>query len=127
MHDPLLEYIISMAEEDPPIETEITLVVGGALITGHVVSEEAYMAHHPLTSLYFQLLSDDDEESGNDESEAEEEAAEEEDEEQDDCDDEAAFVHLRDARCYSPGQPAGGTARVYRIAIGNVSGFTLAG
>ncbi len=124
MLDPLLEHIIALAEDDTPVETHVTLMVGGMLVTGRVVGEAAYMAHHPLTRAYLAL---DEAEADEDEVEAVEAEEDEEDEEEDETDD-VGYVHLRDARTHAPGQGApGGAAGWCRIALTDVSGFMLAG
>ncbi|MFZ5638909.1 MAG: hypothetical protein ACOY82_20245 [Pseudomonadota bacterium] len=122
MHDPLLEHIIDLAEEETPVETEVTLMVGGMLITGRVIGYERYMSLHALTRDYLQLETEGDEETGEDEA-AEDES--DDDEAGDALEDEAVFVHLRDARTHAPGQSPGGLAGLYRIALGDVSGFSL--
>ncbi len=120
MHDPLLEHIIALAEDETPVETEITLMVGGMLVTGHVIGYERYMSLHALTRDYLQLDAE-----GEDENE-EEEVESADDEDADDAfEDEAVFVHLRNARPHAPGQTPGGLAGLYRIALGDVSGFSL--
>lgn len=117
MHDPLLEHIIALAEEETPVETEVTLMVGGMLITGRVIGYERYMSLHALTRDYLQLETEGDEETGEDEGA--------EDEDDDAFEDEAVFVHLRDARTHAPGQSPGGLVGLYRISLGDVSGFSL--
>lgn len=121
MHDPLLEHVIALAEEDTPIEAEVTLIVGGMLVTGHVIGYDKYMSHHALTQAYSELDAEAD-----DDAEAEEAGDEEEGEDEDeDLDDEAAFVHLRDARLHAAGQSPSGTGGFYRIALADVAGFSL--
>lgn len=117
MYDPLLEHIIDLAEAETPVEAHVTLVAGGILVTGHVVSEDKYMAHHALTRAW---LEQDDE--AEDESDVEPSAeGDEEDEEDDDFDDDVAYLHLRDA------QAAGGKLGFFRVALTDVSGFSLVG
>jgi hypothetical protein len=115
MYDPLLEHIIDLAEAETPVEVEVTLIVDGMLVTGHVISEETYMAHHALTRAYLEL---DDEAEDESEADASDEG-DEEDEEDDDFDDEVAYLHLRDA--HAPGGKLG----FFRVALGDVSGFSL--
>lgn len=117
MYDPLLEHIIDLAEAETPVEAEVALIVGGALITGHVISEEKFMAQHALTRAYLELDAEADGESDADASEE----GDEEDEEDDDFDDEVAYLHLRDA------QAAGGKLGFFRVALSDVSGFALRG
>lgn len=121
MHDPLLEHIITLAEDETPVETEVTLIVGGMLITGHVIGYETYMAHHALTRAYLELDVEAEDELGVDEVDE----AVDNDEDDDSFDDEGAFVHLRDARVHAPGQTPGGALSFYRVALGDVAGFSL--
>ena len=123
MYDPLLEHIIDLAEAEIPVEAEVTLIVGGMLVTGRVVSEETYMTHHALTRAYLELDDESEEES---DAEASDEG-DDEDEDDDDSDDEIVFVHLRNACTHAPGQPAGGTGAYYRISLADVTGFSLVG
>ncbi len=117
MYDPLLEHLIELAEAETPVEAEVSLIIGGMLVTGHVVSEEKYMAGHPLTRAYLEL---DAEAEGESDADASEES-DEDDEEDDDFDDEVAYLHLRDA------QAAGGKLGFFRVALSDVSGFSLRG
>jgi hypothetical protein len=125
MYDPLLEHIIDLAEAETPVEAEVTLIVGGMLVTGRVVSEETYMAHHALTRAYLEL--DDESEDESDVEASDEGDDEDEEDDDDDSDDEIVFVHLRNARMHAPGQPAGGTGAYYRISLADVTGFSLVG
>lgn len=118
MYDPLLEHLIDLAEAETPVEAEVTLIVGGMLVTGHVISEDKYMAHHALTRAWLELAGDDEE----DESDADaSDEGDEEDEEDDDFDDEVTYLHLRDA------QAASGKLGFFRVALSDVSGFSLRG
>ena len=117
MYDPLLEHIIDLAEAETPVEAEVTLIVGGMLVTGHVISEDKYMSHHALTRAWLEL-----DEEAEDESDVEASAeSDDEDEEDDDFDDDATYLHLRDA--HAPGGKLG----FFRIALSDVSGFSLVG
>lgn len=117
MYDPLLEHLIDLAEAETPVEAEVALIVGGLLVTGHVVSEETYMAHHALTRAWLELDAEAEGESDADPSDD----GGEEDEEDDDFDDEVAYLHLRDA------QAGGGKLGFFRVALSDVSGFSLRG
>lgn len=117
MYDPLLEHIIDLAEAETPAEAEVTLIVGGVLVTGHVISEEKYMAHHALTRAY--LEADDEAEDASEADAADE--GDDEEEEDEDFDDDGAYVHLRDAHT-----PAGKLG-FFRVALGDVAGFSLRG
>lgn len=115
MYDPLLEHIIDLAEAETPVEAEVTLIVGGILVTGHVISEDTYMTHHALTRAYLELDAEVEDESaaeGGDE-------GDEEDEDDEDFDDESTYLHLRDA--HAPGGKLG----FFRVALGDVAGFSL--
>lgn len=117
MYDPLLEHIIDLAEAESPVEAEVALIAGGMLVTGHVVSEEAYMAHHALTRAYLELDAEAEDVSDADDSDE----GDDEEDEDDDFDDEDAYLHLRDA------QAAGVKLGFFRVALGDVSGFSLRG
>lgn len=117
MYDPLLEHLIDLAEAETSVEAEVSLIVGGMLVTGFVVSEEKYMASHALTRAYLEL---DAEAEGESDADASEEG-DEEDEEDDDFDDDVAYLHLRDA------QANGGKLGYFRVALSDVSGFSLRG
>lgn len=117
MYDPLLEHIIDLAEAETPVEADVALIVGGMLVTGHVVSEDKYMAHHALTRAWLELDEEAEDESGVEASVE----GDEEDEEDDDFDDEVTYLHLRDA------QAAGGKLGFFRVALSDVSGFSLRG
>lgn len=117
MYDPLLEHFIDLAEAETPVEAEVRLIVGGILVTGHVVSEDKFMAHHALTRAWLEL-----DEEAEDESDVEASVeGDDEDEEDDDLDDDVAYLHLRDA------QAAGVKLGFFRVALSDVSGFSLVG
>lgn len=110
MQDPILELIVKFAENDKTrLETAITLVVDGFLISGFVVSLEQYMQHHLLTASIEQgvkdaLVAGMPKDDGA-----------------------RTFIHLRDAMYFTPGQepvPGNGSV-VCRIALERVSGFHL--
>ena len=115
MYDPLLEHLIDLAEAETPVEAEVSLIVGGVLVTGYVISEDKYMSHHALTRAYLELDADAEGESDADASEE----GDEEDEEDDDFDDDVTYLHLRDA------QATGGKLGYFRVALSDVSGFSL--
>lgn len=113
MRDPLLEFVVKLSESAEPLESDVTLVVGGFLISGFVVSRRKYMMHHPLTK----ALEDAADADPPDENDPQEPVDPEK----------RRFIHLRDAKCYVPGQPAipGNAGMYYRIPISNVSGFSF--
>lgn len=51
MNDSLLLVVINLAEADVPVETDITLVVGGFLISGSVVSAKKYFTHNAVVTM----------------------------------------------------------------------------
>ena len=50
--DDLLVSLIKLAEQENPIETEVTLLTGGFLISGSIISIEKYMEKHPVSVDY---------------------------------------------------------------------------
>lgn len=113
MKDSILEMIVKLSESDSPLETGITLIVDGFLISGYIVSKDNYMRHYPLTSTIEDALQ-----------EAFSKQSQEEEESQPN---ERNFIHLRDAKYFSPGQnPIPGDGTIYcRIPLEKVSGFNF--
>jgi hypothetical protein len=117
MKDPLLAVTIELAKAEKPLESNVALIVGGFLVSGFVISEDKYMEHDPLGSAVLvaaKKLGDTKKTS---------EAVKPE-EPQDIMPD---FIHLRDARFYTPnGKPIPGNMGVYcRISLESVDGFTF--
>ena len=109
MQDPILELIVKFAESDARTETPVTLVVDGFLISGFVIGRAQYMEHHILTSSIEQGIKD---------ALAAGTPAD---------DGARAFIHLRDAMYFTPGQdpvPANESV-VCRIGLDRVSAFHL--
>lgn len=109
MQDPILELIVKFAESDAKIETPVTLVVNGFLISGFVISRARYMQHHILTSSIEQGIKDAMAAGSP-------------------TDDGArAFIHLRDAMYFTPGQDPVPTNEsvVCRVGLDRVSAFHL--
>lgn len=48
MVDPILISLCAMAEAEKPMEIDITLIVGGFLISGNVTNSKTYFKHHPI-------------------------------------------------------------------------------
>jgi hypothetical protein len=114
--DAVLLSVISMAEGDPAIETDITIVVAGYLISGVVVSFDVYRKHHAVPDRVFEALSTlrAQAQAGNDADMAE--RLEDRD-----------FLHMRDAKYFMPGgNPIPGNANIFcRIALGSIAAYTF--
>jgi hypothetical protein len=109
MKDLMLLALIAIAEGEQPIEHDITLLVGGFLVSGFVISHEKYLQHHQITkeiALAIEKLNaetpEPPEETRN-------------------------FIHLRDAKFYLPGvKPIPDNMSVFvRIPLESVHGFSL--
>lgn len=114
MRDVILEFIVKFAENEDPLETGITLIVDGFLVSGFIVSKDKYMEHNILTSSIEKGIKKAI-------SDAQSQTAEPED------DGERNFIHLRDAKYFTPGQlPIPNNQTVYcRIRLEKVSGFSI--
>lgn len=113
MRDAILEFVVTCAEMNEPLELPITLIVGGLLVTGHVVSKDCFMDNNSPTSwLKKALESRQDDTDGAEQVKAEDDGA-------------RRFIHLRDARYFAPGQPPIPTEGSVscRVKIADVSGF----
>lgn len=115
MKDPLLVSLIILAESDPPkeldapMEIDITLIVGGFLVSGYVISTKKYMQHHSTTAAISKAV-----EMCKDENLKTEEKSYD-------------YIHLRDAKYYVPGSnPIPGNMGVFvRIPLESVQGFSF--
>jgi hypothetical protein len=113
MKDGILLALIAVAEdEENRIEHEVTLLIGGFLVSGFVVSRNKYLQSHPTTgaiSNVIERLRAEDPKIQVPENEA------------------AEFIHLRDAKFFVPGgKPIPDNASVYwRGRLESVDGFTL--
>ena len=111
MSDPLLVSLVLMAEAkaETPIEHDVTLVVGGFLISGFVVSFEKWMQHHHTVKTIFGVL--EKSRAGG----------------QDTDDNVRGYIHLRDAKYFVPGQRAvPANVDIYcRIPLNAVQGFSF--
>ncbi len=114
MKDVLLLSAIAMAETEEPIEIDITLVVGGFLISGFVISAKTYFAHHPLSDGFHKAVEQIEEERITTEEEQKEPET-------------RNYIHLRDAKYYTPGQkPIPGNTGVYcRVQLESVLAFSF--
>jgi hypothetical protein len=113
MNDSLLLVVINLAEADVPVETDITLVVGGFLISGSVVSAKKYFTHNAVVAMagmIEQIKSDAARQENNQAKTAKPD-----------------FIHLKDARYYTPGQnPIPSNTGVFcRISLDAISGFSF--
>jgi hypothetical protein len=117
MKDVLLMVLAHLAEEEPTaegkaFEPDVTLLVGGILVSGFVVSKKKYMEHHPIVAR-IQKVCD----------EHKDEMPKADDEQSEDLSPD--FIHLRDARCFTPsGGPVPTNQGVFwRISLESVQGF----
>jgi hypothetical protein len=114
MQDYLLLLPILLSEKEPPTETDITLIVGGFLISGFVISAKKYWTHHPISEGFDKAIA-----------EMKAKALPQEKEEADTSI--RNFIHLRDAQYYIPGQvPIPAEKGTYvRISLDSVLGFSF--
>lgn len=115
MRDGILELIVKFAEHDEsPMESAVTLLVGGLLVSGHIISKDKFLKINPLTAWIKEI--------GDKHQQAEEEP---EDLAETKDDGKRRYIHLRDARYFSPGQspiPTSGSVSC-RIKLSDVAGF----
>lgn len=112
MRDGILEACVRFAEiQDEPLETSITLLVGGFLVSGQIISKKKFIQLNPLTAWVQDVL----------ETQPQEEQQAPED------DWKRRFIHLRNAKYFSPGQPPvpDNEGITCRIKISDVSGFNF--
>jgi hypothetical protein len=116
MNDIVLTTAIIIAESENCIETDITLVVDGFLISGFVISAEKYFSHHPFTEELFKVLK---------ENEIKNETPMSEDDKTEPAP--HNFIHLRDAKYFTPGQKAIPDNRSVfcRIKLDAISAFSF--
>jgi hypothetical protein len=112
MNDQILELAIAYAEAEEPIELGVTLVVGGLLIAGNVISFEKYLASDPITEAMDRAMKQVREKRG---------------EKVPRDDGVRRYIHLRDARYFSPGQqPAPTDGHVTcRVRLDSVAAFHM--
>ncbi len=109
MKDLILLSLIISAEADPPMEQDVTLLVGGFLVSGFVISYDKYVQHHETIATI---------ESAIQKVKAENPEPTEKT---------TNFIHLRDAKYYTPGgAPIPGNTGVFvRLSLESIRGFTL--
>ena len=109
MKDVMLISLIALAEADPPMEHDVTLLVGGFLVSGFVTSYEKYAQHHQTTAGIESAI----QQAAADAPEPTEKTYN--------------FIHLRDAKYYTPGAaPIPGNMGLFvRISLHSVHGFSF--
>lgn len=109
MKDIMLVALITLAEGEQSIEHDVTLLVGGFLVSGLVISYEKYLQHHPITKEIGLAI-----EKFNAETPEPSEKTHN-------------FIHLRDAKYYFPGvKPVPENMSLFiRIPLESVHGFSL--
>ena len=113
MKDIMLISLITLAGAEKPIEQDVTLIVGGFLVSGFVMSDENYVKRHQITEsieIAFEQLRKIPVPKG-----------------EEPTDDSPNFIHLRDAKYYTPGgNPIPGNMGVFvRIPLESVHGFSF--
>jgi hypothetical protein len=116
MNDPFLQALISIASNkdvEEPYEAGVTLLVGGFLVSGYVISRDKYMQHDPIFKVMWEEWQKSPQEP---EPEAEKPG-----------DDLPNFINLRDARYFATvGNPIPGNMPLYcRFTLDAVHGFSL--
>jgi hypothetical protein len=117
MRDGLVEMIVKFSEvEESPLESPITLIVGGLLVSGYIISKEKFIEINPLTARIKEIADKQEREN-----------AEPEEAEEPEDDGKRRYIHLRDARYFSPGQPPIPTTGSVscRIKLSDVAGFNF--
>ena len=112
MKDQYLELIVKFSESPTPIQTDITLVVAGFLVSGFVISKDEFMQIHPLTK----TMQDEIDKLR---------AANPEDVLPDDG--ERNYIHLREAKYLTPGGSSIPTNQgvACRFKLEDVAGYHL--
>lgn len=113
MNDSLLLVVINLAEAEVPVETDVTLVVGGFLISGSVVSAKKYFMHNAVSAMAGMM------------EQVKTEAARRENNRAETI--KRSYIHLKDARYYTPGQnPIPSNTGVFcRISLDAIAGFSF--
>lgn len=112
MKDGLLVTLVGIAEGDEPFEIDVTLLVGGFLVSGFIVSAEKFMENHPASKAFWKQVTELRAKAiPSDQAE----------------DATRNFIHLREARFYTPGEaPIPGNEGVYwRAPLESVQGFNF--
>jgi hypothetical protein len=112
MKDLILQAAVMLVAKEPEAEIGVTLIVDGFLVSGYIISYRRFSEYHPLTKMFIEqqdkLLSKPPTDK---EAEQDQEMPN--------------FIHLRDAKFFTPGQrpiPAKDSL-CCRIALDKVSGF----
>lgn len=113
MKDVMLLSLIAMASAEEPVEHDVTLIVGGFLVSGYVISYDKYVNHHQTTAELEEIFKELRKAPVPEGKEA--------------VDNSPNFIHLRDAKYYLPGvNPIPGNMGVFvRIPLESVHGFTF--
>lgn len=113
MKDIILQLAAKQVNDDPAVQTSVTLVVGGFLVSGSLCCVGDFYEHHPLTKL---IQSTVDKTAATDESTSEPT-----------LDDLPNYIHLKDAKYFTPsGNPIPGNQGIYvRIDLESVDGFSF--
>jgi hypothetical protein len=114
MKDGILVYIATLAENKTPFEQGITLIVGGFLVSGYIISYEKYLQQDQITGQVGKALA----KISNSETGTDDELA----------DNTINFIHLRDAKYFSSGDNnliSGNLGVFVRIALSSVHGYHL--
>lgn len=111
MKDPLLISLIVLAEAENPIEHDVTLVVGGFLISGFITSYNNYIKCNPTAEAFEKAINIF--KQNNDQAHENEK--------------EINFIHLHSAKYYVPGvNPIPSNTGIHiRIPLESVQGFSF--
>jgi len=114
--DALLTTIASFANEKiDDLKTDITLAIGGMLVSGYVASASQYYEHHVVSKAFGESLSRLIEQEISEKGEEEGTPP-------------TMFIHLRNARYWTPGGtaiPTSGEGIFIRVKIEDVSAFNF--
>lgn len=118
MKDILLQAAAKAVNSDPDFKIDVTLVVGGFLITGSISDVKTYFEHNPLTKMMYEhanTSSCDSKEAGTNESGAES------------TNDLPQYIHLKGAQYFTAtGNPIPGNENVFvRLDLDSVHGFSF--
>ena len=113
MKDGILVSLILVAESKAQIEVDVTLLVGGFLISGYITSKDKYLQHHAATAAIGEALKNSPPPDQSVDNET--------------VDNTPKYIHLRDAKYYLPGaNPVPGNTGIFiRISLESVHGFSF--
>ena len=111
--DPILAFLSLLPESNDKMEVDITLLVGGFLVSGFVISAAKYFKHHAVPAGILEGI-ENVRESDPDFVKLFEESK-------------VNYIHLRDAKYYLPdAKPVPGNMNVFvRIPIDVINGFSF--